>query len=75
MELCIVVESTVNYCHYEGDTTIIRMALSREIHGLCFFMHGLLGKLLILTGALLHFLNITQNARISNGQERLAVQK
>jgi len=49
------------------------MALSREIHGLS-FMHGCFGKLLILTGALLHFLNITQNAFISNGQERLAVQ-
>ena len=36
------------------------------------FMHGLLGKLL---GALLCFLNITQNACISNGQERLVVQK
>jgi len=38
------------------------------------FMHGLLGKLLVLTGALLRFLNITQNACIFNGQERLAVQ-
>jgi len=71
MEPCIVVESPVNNYHYEGDTTIIRMALSREIQGLC-FMYGLSSKLLILTGALLHFL---QNACISNGQERVAVQK
>ena len=34
------------------------------------FMHGLLGKLLVLTGALLRFLNITQTACIFNGQER-----
>ena len=37
MKLCIVVESTVNYCHYESDTTIIRMTLSREIQWLCFY--------------------------------------
>ena len=34
-------------------------------------MCGLLGKLLILTGALLRFLNIAQNTCISNGQERV----
>jgi len=68
-------ESTVNHCHYEGDTTIIQMVLSREIYKLCVYVYGLLGKLLILMGALLHFLNITQNACIPNGQERLAVQK
>jgi len=50
------------------------MALSREIQGLC-FMHGWLGKLLILMGALLCFPNITQNACISNGQESVAAQK
>jgi len=65
MELCIVVESTVNHCHYEGDTTIIRMPLSREIQGLV-FMYGSSGKLLIL-----RFPNITQNVCISNGQERV----
>jgi len=37
MELCIVVDSTVNHCHYEDDTTIIRMALSKEIQGLHFY--------------------------------------
>jgi len=67
---CIVVDSIVNYCHYEGDTTIIRMALCREIQGLHFYA-WFVG---LLTGALLHFLNITQNACIFNGQERVAVQ-
>ena len=33
-----MVELTVNHCQYEGDTTIIRVALSREIHGLCFYV-------------------------------------
>ena len=36
MEPCIVVESTVNQS--EDDTTIIRVALSREIHGLCLYV-------------------------------------
>jgi len=31
MEPCIVVETTVNHCHYEGDATIIQMALSRAL--------------------------------------------
>ena len=38
MELCIVVDSTVNHFHYEDDTTIIRMALSKEIQGLHFYV-------------------------------------
>ena len=38
MELCIVVDSTVNHCHYEDDATIIRMALSKEIQGLHFYV-------------------------------------
>ena len=33
-----MVDSTVNHCHYEDDTTIIRMALSKEIQGLCFYV-------------------------------------
>ena len=74
MELCIVVDSTVNHRHYEDDATIIRMALSKEIQGLRFYA-WLLGKLLILMGALLRFLSITQNSCISNGQESMAVQK
>jgi len=66
-----VVNSTFNHCHYEDDTTIIRMKKSKGF----VFMYGLLGKLLILMGTLLHFLNVTQNACISNGQESMAVQK
>ena len=50
MELCIGVDSTVNHCHYEDDTTIIRMALSKDIRGLCFYV-WFVGKLLTLTGA------------------------
>jgi len=38
MELCIALDSTVNHCHYEDDTTIIRMALSKEIQGLRFYV-------------------------------------
>jgi len=37
MKLCFVVDSTVNHCHYEDDTTIIRMALPKEIQGLYFY--------------------------------------
>ena len=37
MELCIVVDSTDNHCHYEDDTTVIWMALSKEIQGLHFY--------------------------------------
>ena len=33
-----MVDSTVNHCHYEGDTTIIRMALSKEIQELRFYV-------------------------------------
>ena len=50
-----MVESTVNYCHYEIDTTIILMSLSIEIQGLCFNVWFVGGKLLILMGALLPF--------------------
>jgi len=32
-----VVDSTVNHCHYESDTTMIQMAMSGEIKGLCFY--------------------------------------
>ena len=32
-----MVESTVNHYHYESDTTIIRLSLSREIQRLCFY--------------------------------------
>jgi len=37
-ELCIVVDSTVIHCLYEGDTTIIRMALPKKIQGLRFYV-------------------------------------
>ena len=33
-----MVESTVNNCHYESVTTIVRMPLYREIQGLCFYV-------------------------------------
>ena len=54
---------------------IIWMALCLDKSKGFVFVHGLSGKLLILMGALLRFLNITQNACVSNGQERVAVQK
>jgi len=38
MELCIVVDSTVNHCHHKDDTTIVWMALSEEIQGLRFYV-------------------------------------
>ena len=34
----IVVESTVNNCHYESVATEIQMPLYREIHGPCFYV-------------------------------------
>jgi len=39
------------------------------------FMYGLMGKLLILTGSVLCFLNITQNTCISNGQDKIGCLK
>jgi len=38
MELCIVLDATANHCHNEDDTTIIHMALSKEIQGLRFYV-------------------------------------
>jgi len=38
MKPCIVVESTANHYHYEGDTIIIRMALSREVQRFCSYV-------------------------------------
>ena len=74
MELCIGVDSTVNHCHYEDDTTIIRMALSKETQVLRFY--GLfVGQIIDSNGSTFTLLNITQNACISNGQESVAVQK
>jgi len=63
--------TTVNHCHYEDDTIIIQMALSKEIRGLCFYVWFVRQ----IIEALLHFPNITQNACISNGQESMVVQK
>ena len=33
-----MVDSFVDHYHYEDDTTMIRMALSKEIQGLCFYV-------------------------------------
>jgi len=44
----------VNHCHYEGDTTIIQMALSIEIHGLCFYV-WFVGQIIDSNGCTLAF--------------------
>ena len=49
-----MVESTANHCRYEGDTTIIQMALSREIYGLCFYA-WLVGQIIDSNGCTLAF--------------------
>ena len=73
-ELWIVVDSTVNLCHFEGDATIIRMALSKEIQEIHFYA-WFVGQIIDFNRCTFAFLNITQNACTSNGKESVAVQK
>ena len=70
-----MVESTVNNCHYESVTAIVRMPLYREIQGLCFYV-WFVGKIMDLTGGTFApYLYITQIHVFSIGQETMAVQK
>ena len=69
-----MVESTVNNCHYESVTTIVRMPLYREIQGLCFYV-WFVRKIMDSHGGTLPYLYITQIHVFSIGKETMAVQK
>ena len=69
-----MVDSTVNHYHCKDDTTIIRMALSKEIQGFRFYV-WFVGQIVDSNGCTFAFSEYNINACIPNGQERVAVQK
>ena len=71
----IVVESTVNNCHYESTTTQVWMPLYREIQGLHFYVWFVRQIMDSKGHTLLPYLYITQIHVFSIGQETITVDK